>query len=102
MKINLILVCVFALLFSACAAPGLSQPTATILPTDPIVSTPEPTLPPVQVEPTAEATLAPAETLPTPTSGNLPAMQTYTDDFAGFSLDYPAGWFLESSALIHA
>jgi hypothetical protein len=27
---------------------------------------------------------------------------TYTDDFAGFSLDYPANWYLESSALIHA
>jgi hypothetical protein len=29
------------------------------------------------------------------------ALTTYTDDFAGFSLDYPAGWFLESSALAH-
>jgi hypothetical protein len=29
-------------------------------------------------------------------------MTTYTDDFAGFSLDYPAGWYLESSALSHA
>lgn len=29
-------------------------------------------------------------------------MTTYTDDFAGFSIDYPANWFLESSALAHA
>ena len=29
-------------------------------------------------------------------------MTTYTDDYAGFSLDYPADWFLESSALAHA
>jgi len=32
----------------------------------------------------------------------MPAMTTYTDTFAGFSLDYPANWFLESSALLHA
>lgn len=102
MKINLLLLCVFALFFSACAAPGVSQATSTVLPTDTIVSTPEPTLPPIQVEPTAEASLAPVETLPTPTSGNLPAVQTYIDDFAGFSIDYPANWFLEASALAHA
>ena len=102
MKINWILSCVFALLLSACAAPAGSQPISTVLPTNPIPSTPELTLPPVQVEPTSEATLAPVETEPVPTSGNLPATLTYTDDFAGFSLDYPAGWFLESSALMHA
>jgi hypothetical protein len=40
--------------------------------------------------------------LPTPTSMTTGELLTYTDDFAGFSLDYPAHWFLESSALSHA
>jgi hypothetical protein len=29
-------------------------------------------------------------------------MTTYTDDSAGFSIDYPAGWFLEASAAANA
>jgi hypothetical protein len=89
MKTKLILLCAFAFLFSACATPNNSQPIDTQLPIEEIASTPEPTQPAVQTE-------------PTPISGNLPATLIYTDEFAGFSLDYPANWFLESSALIHA
>jgi hypothetical protein len=29
-------------------------------------------------------------------------MTTYTDDFAGFSIDYPADWFIEASAAVNA
>jgi hypothetical protein len=89
MKIRLLLVCVFALLFSACAAPGIPQPIVTDIPTEEIASIPEATLPPVQVE-------------ASPTNGNLTAMATYTDDVAGFSLDYPVGWFIDASAAVNA
>lgn len=99
MKTKLILVSAFGLLFSACTTPvstpnivpTSTQPVETVLPTSESASTPEPTQPPVQVE-------------PSPTTENLPTvtMTTYTDDYAGFSLDYPANWYLESSALAHA
>ena len=91
MKSRFILFSLLALLFSACAAPAASQPTEIPLPTGEILPTTEPTQPPVQVEPSPTSVIAPAVT-----------MTTYTDDFAGFSLDYPANWFLESSALSHA
>lgn len=91
MKTRPVLVGVFVLLFSACATPVTPQPAATAIPTRETLPTPEPTQPPVQVE-------------PSPTTASVPAtaMKTYTDDFAGFSLDYPANWFLEASALAHA
>lgn len=90
MKIRIMLFIVFVLLVSACAAPSTPQPIDTLVPTIEATSTPEPTLPPVQTE-------------PAPTTENVPvtAMTTYTDNFAGFSIDYPAGWYLESSALAH-
>lgn len=91
MKSRFIVFSVLALFFSACAAPSTPQPVATAIPTNEILPTSEPTQPPVQVEPS-----------PTMESTPAPAMTTYTDDFAGFSLDYPANWFLESSALSHA
>lgn len=89
MKTKLLLVCVFVLLFSACAAPGTPPPIVTNIPTEAIASTPEPTLPAVQTE-------------PAPTSANLPTIQTYTDELAGFSLDYPAGWFIDASGAAYA
>jgi len=89
MKIKLLLVCVFALLFSACAAPSTPQPVATVIPTSETQPTPESTLPPVKVEP--------------PTiDENMPEMATYTDDVAGFSIDYPANWFIDGSATSNA
>lgn len=80
-----------ALLFSACAAPGTPQAVETELPMTESLPVPEATLPPLQVE-------------PSPTDENLPAvtMQTYTDDSAGFSLDYPVGWFIDASAAANA
>ena len=91
MKSKLTLLFAFTLLFSACAAPTIPQPVETVIPTSETLPTPEPTEPPVLAE-------------PSPTTENLPSitMATYTDEFAGFSLDYPANWFLESSALAHA
>ena len=89
MKSRLILFSAFVLLFSACAAPTTSQPIATVLSATETQSTPEPTQPPVQEE-------------PSPTSENLPAMTTYTDDSAGFSLDYPTGWFIDAAAAANA
>ena len=87
MKLRILPLIVFVYLVSACAAPTPSAPQPpTIEPT----STPEPTEPPVQVEPSPTTESAPAVT-----------MTTYTDDYAGFSLDYPANWFIESSALAH-
>ena len=58
----------------------------------------------------AEETSLTEQTLPTSqpnplatqTSMTAGEMLTYTDDFVGFSLDYPANWYLESSALMHA
>jgi len=91
MKIKLTLLIAFPLLFSACAAPSTPQPAATAIPTSETLPTPELTEPPVQLEPARTAENMPGVT-----------MTTYTDDFAGFSLDYPANWFLEASALAHA
>lgn len=81
MKTKIISVCAFILFLSACATPSTARPVETLVPAGEIQSTPEPTL---------------------PTNENLPAMTTYTDEVAGFSLDYPAGWFVESSVLVHA
>jgi hypothetical protein len=82
----------FALLLSACAAPSPSQPvTDTAFPTFETLSTPEPTQPPAQVEPSPAA-----ENQPTMT------MTTYTDDSAGFSIHYPASWFIDASATANA
>ena len=91
MKIKFTLLIAFPLIISACAAPSTPQPAATAIPTSETLPTPEVTEPPVQLE-------------PAPTTENMPAvtMTTYTDDFAGFSLEYPANWFLEASALAHA
>jgi hypothetical protein len=80
-KLLLALILTFTLLISACAAPGTTQPIATDLPPAEILTTPQ---------------------VPPPQNENLPVMLTYTDDVAGFSLDYPAGWFLETSVLVHA
>lgn len=93
MKIRIMLLIAFVYLVSACAAPTPSalQPIDTIAPTMEATFTPEPTQPPVQVEPSPTTESAPAM-----------AMTTYTDDYAGFSIDYPANWFLEDSALAHA
>jgi hypothetical protein len=91
MKIRLILSVIFALLMNACAAPSAPQPVATVLPVTEIPVSPKPTQPATQAE-------------PAPTSETLLAttMLTYTDEVAGFSLDYPAGWFLEDSAAANA
>ena len=91
MKTRLIPVCVFAILFSACAASSTPQPIETVIPT-----------PTGEIVPTPESTLPPVPTEPAPTTVNPPAMQTYTDDFAGFSIDYPAGWFIDASAAANA
>jgi hypothetical protein len=92
MKIRIMLLIVFVLLVSACAAaPSASQPTEVVLPTIEPTSTPEPTLPPVQTEPAPTTESSPAIT-----------MTTYTDDFAGFSIDYPSDWFIEASAAANA
>ena len=89
MKIRFVLFSVLMLLLSACAAPGTAQPIETIIPTQTIVSTAEPTPPVIQPE-------------LSPTIGTTPEMITYTDDLAGFSLDYPAGWFINDTALANA
>lgn len=89
MKIRLVLFVAFTLLCSACATPGTPQVIATISPTSQILPTSEPTQPPVQAEPST-------------TSESTPAMTTYTDDFAGFSLEYPANWFINASAAADA
>ena len=81
MKAKIILVSAFVLLISACAAPSTPAPSETTVPAGGIQSTLEPS---------------------PPSNGNLPAMTTYTDDLAGFSLDHPAGWSIESSVLVHA
>ena len=89
MKIRFVLFSILMLLLSACAAPGTAQPIETIIPTQTIVSTAEPTPPVIQPE-------------LSPTIGTTPEMITYTDDLAGFSLDYPAGWFINDTALANA
>ena len=97
MKFKFIVSSLLALFFSACEAPAPStaQPSPTIpaLPDTEVPFAPEPTQPPVQAEP-----LPTGETPPTAAI----AITTYTDEFAGFTLDYPANWYLESSALMHA
>ena len=87
MKSRSILFIILAFVFSACAAPNTLQPAATPIPTNTTLPSPELTLPPTQAE-------------PSPTSKSTPAiaMTTYADDVAGFSLDYPAGWFLNDLA----
>ena len=91
MKSRLLLFTTFALLLSACAAPGTPQPIETMIPTEAFASTAEPTLP-----------VAGTESELSPPTGPMPEMATYTDDLAGFSLDYPAGWFLNDSVLVNA
>ncbi|HLO31808.1 MAG TPA: hypothetical protein VK249_21835 [Anaerolineales bacterium] len=89
MKTKILLLGVFALLFSACSTTKVASPTETAVPVIEITSTPEPTLPPTLTNPPSANT-------------NLPAMRTYTDHLAGFSLDYPATWFLDDSVLASA
>jgi hypothetical protein len=89
MKTKQIVSAIFLLILSACAAPA---PTAT----QPL----EVTVPPTQTALPPEPTLPPA--LPTATATEVLNLATYTDDLAGFSLDYPADWFLEDSVLVHA
>lgn len=91
MKIRILPLIIFVLLISACAAPGTPQPINTLVPTIEAISTPEPTEPPVQIEPSPTTESAPAI-----------AMTTYTDDFAGFSIDYPADWYIDASAAANA
>lgn len=81
MKTKLLLVMSLTLLINACAAPNTPQPIATDLTPAEISTTPQ---------------------IPPPQDENPAGMTTYTDDLAGFSLDYPGGWYLESSVLIHA
>ena len=91
MKTKSILICAFVLLINACTAPGTPQPIATAIPASETLPAPEPTKPRAQTE-------------PSPTTESMPSITraTYTDDLAGFSLDYPAGWFIEDTALAHA
>lgn len=84
MKIRSILFVAFTFLFSACSFSAATLPAEGTSPT-------EQTLPPFEQTP-----------LPTPTVQTAEEMLTYTDPFAGFSIDYPASWYLESSALSHA
>jgi hypothetical protein len=90
MKTNLYFM-ILTLLIAACAAPITSQPISTVPPVTEALSTPEPTKGPVQVEPSS-------------TNASIPVMTmtTYTDEFAGFSLDYPAGWYIDASAAANA
>ena len=91
MQPRLLLLSAFTLLFSACATPSTPEPIETVIPT-----------PTGEIVPTTEPTLPPVPTEPAPTTVHPPAMQTYTDDFAGFSIDYPAGWFIDASAAVNA
>lgn len=101
-KFTLLLIA-FTLLVSACAAPSVTQPVETVLPTNETLPTSLATvLPTTETLPTLEPTVTPVPVEPSTTTNNPPAMTTYTDDFAGLSLDYPANWFLEASALAHA
>jgi hypothetical protein len=81
MKTRLFLLAAFLSILSACTFP-VSPPPAEA--TSPANGTPE------QDPPSAGAKSA------------VEKMVTYTDELAGFSLDYPAGWFVESSALANA
>ncbi len=50
-------------------------------------------------------TETPAVQTATPATATIPPVSnvlTYTDSIAGFSIDYPADWFLESSSLAGA
>lgn len=87
MKTKLILLSAFAYLFSACAAPNTPPPVATPIPTS-------------EPPPASESTQLLVQAEPSSTTENIPvlAMTTYTDDSAGFSLDYPSGWFIDASA----
>lgn len=91
MRTKLILLCAFVLVIGACAAPSTPQPISTNVPTLEATSISEPTQPPVQVEPSPTIESAPAMT-----------MTTYTDEIAGFSLDYPADWFIDTRATADA
>jgi hypothetical protein len=84
MRIRPILFVAFTLLFNACSFSAA-------------------TLPVEQTSP-AEQTLPASEQNPLPTPTSMPAGErlTYTDPVAGISMDYPASWYLESSALRHA
>jgi hypothetical protein len=84
MKTRFLLFGALLFILSACTLTVTTQSTQIATPTSEILPTPEQNLPPAE----------------TPVSAS--GMTNYTDDFAGFSLDYPASWFLESSALIHA
>lgn len=66
------------LLLSGCATPSLPEAAPTVEPSAP-VSQDEMTPPVASAD-----------------------FQTFTDPYAGISLNYPQGWFLESSALAHA
>jgi hypothetical protein len=76
----------------ACSAPAPAQPTAapTVAPTT--APTPEPPTPEMVSEPTA----TPA------TPGTQPSFTpaTYTDESAGFALDYPAEWTLDPNSQV--
>src|SRR5215208_407394 len=91
MKSRFILFSVLALLFSACAVPSITQPIATAIPTNEILLT-------------SRSTQLPDQAEPSPAPENQPAMtmMTYTDDVAGFSIDYPARWFIDASATANA
>ena len=90
MKSRYILFSALALLFTACAAPIPPQPIATVIPTNETLPTSAPTQPPIQVEPS-----------PTDASAPAGAMTTYTDESAGFSIDYPADWYIDASAAVN-
>lgn len=89
MKTNLIVSAIFLAILSACAAP---PPVATQLT--------EVNVPPAETEAPPERTVPPPQ--PSSTSAAIPNPATYTDTLAGFSLDYPAGWFLDDSVLANA
>lgn len=89
MQITLVLTGLLVISISACAAPSPTQSIETLIPSDTPSPTFEPTQPPVEVE-------------ASPTNQDSPATATYTDNSAGFSLDYPAEWFIDDSVLANA
>jgi hypothetical protein len=84
MKTRFLLFGAFLFILSACTLTVTTQSAQIATPASEILPTPEQNLPPAETPVSASGTT------------------TYTDEFAGFSLDYPTNWFLESSALIHA
>lgn len=77
----------------ACGAPGRVEPTAiqpTIAPT--MAPTPEPPTPTATSEPSAAPGAAATQLSFTPA--------TYTDERAGFVLDYPATWTVDPSSQV--